>query len=99
MPIVPTIGRKMYFRGKLLAGEVCNDPSQPFDATVTFVWNPSLVNLRVTDHAGNSFAASLVAVRQENEDAPQGQYVEWMTYQLGQAKKPYQLGQAKKEGA
>jgi len=92
--ITPTIGRKVYFYDP--ENPTANQPQmtrydakQPFDATVIYVWGQTCVNLRVTDHAGNTHIRSSVPLRDpRDEDGHGKEYVAtWMPYQVGQAKK------------
>lgn len=90
--IIPTIGRKVYFYDQMPEGDhsgmarYSND--QPFDATVIYVWGPSCVSLRVTDHAGVTHVRTSVPLRDPGEgDAHGKEYTAtWMPYQVGQAK-------------
>jgi hypothetical protein len=93
--IVPTIGRKMWFfdtgsakNERAQNGPAYYDDRVPFDATVIYVWGPSLVNLRVTDHAGNVFTRTSVPVADYDEGYEHGHQMvaAWMPYQSGQAK-------------
>jgi hypothetical protein len=80
--IVPTIGRKVWFYDNTPDG--CYDPEQAFDATVIYVWSPGLVNLRVTDHAGNTRVQTSVVLREPREGDSHGerQVATWMPYQM-----------------
>lgn len=87
--IKPTVGRVVWFRnqGILKALSDFND-AQPMTAQVTYVHSDTLVNVAGFDHAGNHFRHTSITLRQEGESVPMGQcYVEWMPYQVGQAKK------------
>ncbi|CAN7469910.1 DUF2829 domain-containing protein [Variovorax sp. LjRoot175] len=90
--IIPTIGRRVWFRpptNSAQAGFVCIDESQPMDAGIVFVWSERMVNLDVTDHAGNHHAFTSVALLQDDDAVPaHGRYAQWMPYQKGQASKP-----------
>lgn len=100
--IKPTIGRKLwywpsnadrhigldYVPGPHNPPIVAHDFSQPCDATVVYVHSDNLVNLRVTDHNGNTHARTSVHLVQEGEAPDAGEaFAEWMPYQVGQAKK------------
>lgn len=93
--ITPTIGRKVWYRHDGLQttdinGGQINAVSygdQPMDATVIYVWHDRMVNLRITDHAGNTFALSSVHLVQQGDVTPGYRYCEWMPYQKGQAAK------------
>lgn len=82
--IKPTIGRKVWFWAHEPAGGY--EGHQPEDATVVFVFNESMVNLRVTDHSGNSRAETSVFLWQGEGEQPVTRHAQWMPYQLGQAK-------------
>jgi len=93
--IKPTVGRKVWYRPRGISFVQPNGsvfaPSdygaQPMDATVIYVWGDRMVNLDITDHAGNHFIATSVTLLQEGDDEPVGAYAEWMPYQKGQAAK------------
>lgn len=93
--ITPTIGRKVWYRHDGLqttdinGGQinVVSYGDQPMDATVIYVWHDRMVNLRITDHAGNTFALSSVHLVQQGDVTPGYRYCEWMPYQKGQAAK------------
>jgi len=82
--ITPTIGRIMWYWPVREARD-----DQPWPAIVTKVWGDNMVNLAVWDHEGNGKSKSSVPIVQDGSpytigDSP---YVEWMPYQIGQAKK------------
>lgn len=58
-------------------------------ALVTWVWGDHMVNLVVFDSNGNPMGRTSVPVVQEGSPYTVGDspYVEWMPYQIGQAKK------------
>ena len=99
--IKPTIGRKVWYRPSLYEirkqGDhspesahklVCHYMPTPMDATVVYVWNDRMVNLRVTDHDGNQCALTSVLLLQGDETyTTVNGYCEWMPYQAGQAAK------------
>lgn len=72
--------------------------SQPCDATIVFVHSDSMVNLRVTDHNGNTHTRTSVALFEPQAEAgrwklgndavlaPQVPFAQWMPYQVSQAK-------------
>ena len=84
--IIPTIGRIMWYwpekqyRGKL-----------PWAAIVTDVQGDNIVNVAVFHSSGDMLLGGKqsVPVVQDGSSniAGDGQYVEWMPYQVGQAKK------------
>jgi hypothetical protein len=91
--IKPTIGRKVYFYDPSTSTARQQDmqrysDSQPFDATVVYVWGDTCVNLRITDHAGNTHVRTSVPLRDPADgDAHGKEYVAtWMPFQVGQAK-------------
>ena len=82
--IKPTIGRIMWYWPDSSTRGV-----QPWAAIVTYVHGDNMVNLAVWDDFGNGKAKTSVPVVQDGSpytigDSP---YVEWMPYQIGQAKK------------
>lgn len=90
--IKPTVGRKVWYRpskNDLVGPKPMNVAgTQPLDATVLCVWGDRMVNVLVTDIAGNPFRVLSVTLVQEGDALPtDGRYVEWMPYQAGQAKK------------
>ena len=82
--IKPSIGRIMwYWPDKQSRGD------QPWAAIVTYVHSDHMVNLAVWDANANAKITTSVPVVQDGSpfivgDSP---YVEWMPYQIGQAKK------------
>lgn len=91
--IVPTIGRKVYFYDQAPERSSAQmqryDDKQPMDATVIYVWGPTCVNLRVTDHAGVTHTRTSVPLRDPSDIDCHGveYFATWMPYQVGQAKK------------
>lgn len=92
--ITPTIGRRVWFRphpdlGRLLNSGpfICLNDQVPMDAGIVYVWHDRMVNLDVTDHAGNHHAITSVELWQGDNDRPNFSYAEWMPFQKGQAKK------------
>jgi hypothetical protein len=85
--ITPTIGRKVWYYDFTTVG--CNDPHQPYDATVIYVWGNDCVNLDVTDHHGNRLIKTSVPLRDPQDSACHGvsSFATWMPYQVGQARK------------
>lgn len=86
MAIVPTVGRKMYYRPNGF-GNFTQFDDQPLDATVLWV-DPTDTNsvcLSVIDHAGCHSYHSHVPVVQPEEITPVNTgYVEWVPYQVAQ---------------
>ncbi len=83
--IKPTIGRKVWYWAHTPSEGYEN--AQPEDATVVFVFSESMVNLRVTDHSGNSRPETSVFLWQGEGSQPDTRHAQWMPYQVGQAKK------------
>lgn len=87
--IIPTIGRKVWFRpnGNPTLG-LFQFSDQAMDATVVHVWSDTCVNLLVNDHDGQQRVFRSVTLRQAEDPAvADGQfYCEWMPFQNGQAK-------------
>lgn len=82
--IVPSIGRVMwYWPLKEERGD------QPLAALVTYVHDDNIVNLVVFATDGTSSGKSSVPIVQDGSPyiAGDSPYVEWMPYQIGQAKK------------
>lgn len=77
--IVPTIGRKAWFR------EAADEPEQ--DATVIDVHGDRMVSLYVINRNGSAFPVRSVQLLQDNDPAPQHPHCLWMPYQVGQAAK------------
>ena len=88
--ISPTVGRKVWFRPngaeKLNGADFNNFGPQPMDATVVCVWGDRMVNVTVLDHGGVAHPLRSVTFRQPEDPVPTGHYVEWMPFQVGQAK-------------
>lgn len=83
--IKPTVGRVvLYWPSTVQEG---SDTSQPFAATVAYVWNDRMVNLSVTDHNGRQFGVTSVPLLQDGDVRTGGMCCEWMPYQKGQAAK------------
>jgi hypothetical protein len=82
--IKPSIGRIMWYWP-----HKDSRADQPWAAIVVYVHNDNMVNLAVHDHEGNGKTKSSVPVVQDGSPHTAGDspYVEWMPYQIGQAKK------------
>lgn len=88
MKIKPTIGRMVDFWPNGMLNMNTFDPKQPFAAQVVYVWGDTMVNLRVTDHAGNSQPMSSVRLINEGDVVPVDcYYCSWMPYQVHVARK------------
>ncbi|MCW2275122.1 hypothetical protein GJ654_10335 [Rhodoblastus acidophilus] len=86
--IKPTVGRVVWYTPPHApAGEPANDP-QTHAALIAYVWHDRMVNLAVFSPNGENYGVTSVTLVQEGDMAPEaGRYAEWMTYQVGQAKK------------
>jgi len=82
--IKPTIGRVMWYWPEKQFRD-----DQPWAAFVVKVWDDNMVNLTVCNHEGNVQPKTSVPVVQDGSPYTAGDspYVEWMPYQIGQAKK------------
>lgn len=87
--IEPTIGRRVWYHpdpNSAQSGFVVHSHEQPLDAGVVYVWSNRMVNLDVTDHAGNHHAFTSVTLVQPGDPKPAiGAWCEWMPYQVKQA--------------
>lgn len=100
--IKPTIGRKVWYRhdgAPLVSGlpapwTPTSYGDQPMDATVVYVWGDRMVNLRVTDHAGNTFVVTSVTLVQPGDAIPGSRHCEWMPYQTQQHQKAAAIDRA-----
>lgn len=82
--IKPTIGRVVLFWDR--------SPDRPLQtqahaALVAYVHSDNMVNLSVFDAEGRPHPQTSVRLLQDDEEAPNGPYCEWMPYQKGQAAK------------
>lgn len=82
--ITPSIGRIMWYWPQKEQRE-----DQPLAAIVTRVWGDNMVNLCVFNSSGVPEQRTSVPIVQEGSPHTVGDspYVEWMPYQIGQAKK------------
>jgi len=98
--IKPTVGRKVWYRpseyDRTGIGAMNTVHGQPLDATIVAVWGDRMVNALVYDIMGKSFIKTSVTLMQgdtedriprDKDGKDVGGYVEWMPYQIGQAKK------------
>ena len=85
--ISPTVGRKVWFYPVNEPSVIQIDKSVPCDATVVYPWGDHCVNLRITDHAGNTHVRTSVWLVQDDEERPASNHATWMPYQKGQAAK------------
>lgn len=91
--IMPTVGRKVYFRppndaAASSTGIQVYGNDQPCDATVLYVHSARMVNVLIVDHLGRQHPRTSVQFLQPGDPVPEvhSGYVEWMPYQVGQAK-------------
>lgn len=95
--IPPTVGRKVYYRPSkhdtIGVGAMNVSPDQPLDATILAVWGERCVNVQVLDIMGKPFTKTSALLLQPGDPQPvdldgndAGGYVEWMPFQVGQAK-------------
>lgn len=95
MIITPTIGRIVWYWPRHSQPEVKGIMQQPLAGIVTFVHDDRLVNLGLFTADGIPFGMTLVTLVQENDPKPDdGNYAQWMPYQLGQAKKHSEVDKA-----
>lgn len=90
--IEPTVGRVVHFHiaGIAPPGFTTN-PSNTYKADVAAVLSARLVNLLVVDSDGKPWPMQNIPLRQPEDEAPLGNYCEWMPYQKGQAARTEQL--------
>lgn len=81
--ITPTIGRVVW----VVRPSDTTDIKQPEVGLVAYVWNDHLINVAGFDHNGNPFRLSSLALVQDDEPKPEGNFACWMPYQKGQAAK------------
>lgn len=90
--IIPTVGRVVWvWPGKQTGSHVVLEREQPWSGQVVFVHNEREVNVVGHDHVGHPFAVQRIRLRQDDDEAPEDIYAEWMPYQKGQAAKTEQL--------
>jgi hypothetical protein len=87
--IKPTVGRVVLFVPKTAKYEFgfCFVAGRAHAALVTAVHGDRCVNIAAFDANGKSYGFTSVTLRQTDDPAPDGDYCEWMPYQLGQAAK------------
>ena len=84
-PVVPTIGRNVWYWPSYADKLVNYAPEQPFHAQIIFVGDTA-VNLFVVDHAGHAVVREDVSGIDGDADDKQGCW-QWMPYQNKQAAK------------
>lgn len=80
--IKPTIGRVVWAYRPHFTG----DPKQPEAAQIVYVHNDRLVNIAGYNCNGAPFAHTSVPLLQDDDPKPEGNFVTWMPFQVGQAK-------------
>jgi hypothetical protein len=94
--IKPTVGRVVWFFGKLASDDAYRERShpgrEPLAAIITHVWNDKMVNLVVFDMDGHPASIQSVRIFQDGETVAGkigglDRWAEWMPYQKGQAAK------------
>lgn len=80
--IKPTVGRVVWFRP-----EGREEHDQPLAAIVTFIHSDQEVNLSIFSQDGFPLGRTHITLVQAEDEVPEGEYCEWMPYQLGQAAK------------
>lgn len=85
--IVPTVGRRVWYRSNGADNLLYALGDQPFDAGVVFVHHDRMVNLQVSDHLGNLNSRPQTKLLQDDDPIPEGEpYAEWMPYQKQQTR-------------
>jgi len=86
MIIEPTVGRIVWY---WVNPEAMDKPhAQPEAAIVTYVHGTRMINVNAFTHDGMPVARTSVPLLQESDVIPdQGDFCQWMPYQIGQAKK------------
>lgn len=95
--IKPTIGRKVWYwpsaSDKTGPVPMYQQTGQPLDATIIAVHGDRMVNVLVTDTMGRQFPVLSCELLQPGDEPRAsvdgqiiGRYVEWIPYQVGQAK-------------
>ena len=88
--IIPTIGRVVW----VIRPKETTDIQQPEAGLVVYVWNDHLINVAGFDHNGKPFKLPSLALVQDDEAKPEGNFACWMPYQKGQAAKTDALEKA-----
>lgn len=95
--IKPTVGRKVWYwpsaSDKMGPVPMYQQAGQPLDATIIAVHGDRMVNVLVTDTMGRQFPVLSCELLQPGDEPRAsvdgqiiGRYVEWVPYQVGQAK-------------
>ena len=80
--IEPTVGRVVW----VIRPKDTTDIKQPEAAFVVYVWSDHLINVAGFDHNGNPFKLTSLALVQDDEPKPEGNFACWMPYQKAVAK-------------
>lgn len=85
--IKPTIGRVVWYTYPVGNNDELPQ-SQPLAALITYIHSDRMVNLAVFNQAGENFPVMSVTLLQDDDARLEGgRFAEWMSYQVGQAKK------------
>lgn len=85
--ISPTIGRVVW----VVRPSETTDIKQAEVGLVTYVWHDHMINVAGFDHNGLPFVLNSLALVQDDEPKPEGNFACWMPYQKGQATKTESL--------
>lgn len=78
--IEPTVGRMVWFWPDRNYKEQAG--AQPYSAQVCYVHNVRCVNVAGYDPNGAPFTRTSLQLRQPDDPLPQGEFVEWMPFQV-----------------
>lgn len=81
--ITPTVGRVIW----VVRPSETNDIKQPEVGLVAYVHGDHCINVAGFDHDGRPFSVTSLALVQDDEPKPEGNFACWMPYQKGQAAK------------
>ena len=90
--ITPTIGRVVW----VIRPYDAMDPKQPEVGLVTYVHSDRCINVVGFNCVGDRFALASLALVQDDDPKPPGNFACWMPYQKGQAAKAEALEAAAK---
>lgn len=88
--IKPTVGRVVWLWNAPLG--TVKAATQPFAATIAYVYDDQLISVSYVDHNGDQYGARHVKLLQDDQsgipDPKEGEraYCTWMPYQVGQAR-------------
>lgn len=80
--IKPTVGRSIHVHRPMET----SDPKQPEIGFITYVWSDRLINVAGYNHNGVHFALPSLALLQDDDVKPEGNFATWMPYQVEKAK-------------